>query len=750
MERRLAAILAADVVGYSRLVREDEAGALAALKGHLDELIEPKIAERKGRIVKLMGDGLLAEFPSAVEAVQCAVEIQHWVGARTAEVAEERRVAYRIGINIGDIVVEGDDIYGDGVNVAARLEGLAEPGGICVARNVFSQVKDKLALTMEHLGEHEVKNIAEPIAIYRVVLDEQATALVTPVVPKPTKPASRRWVAAASAAAAIVLVAAAGGALWWQPWAPDVEPASIERMVFPLPDKPSIAVLPFANMSDDPSQEYFADGMTEDLITDLSKISGLFVISRSSTFTYKGRNVKVREVAEDLGVRYVLEGSVRRADGKVRINAQLVDATTGHHLWADRYDRGYTEIFVLQDEVIGRIVAALAVKLTDVEQEQVTRAPTENLEAYEHYIRAEQRRYSYDRFDLGVALGSYKEAMKLDPRFAQAFAGHALVLAEQLRLDETGLMPADLAREQSYESVTRALSLNPELSRAHSVLAVLQLVDEQHDEAVESARKAVLLDQNNAEGYANLALVLAYSGRPAEAWAAMQFALRLDPKPQAALHLISGEILFMDGQYNKAIKAFQNYRDTRSGCAECQLGASLQIAMTLAQLNRLDEANAEIKSVLDVSAWRNLGYTRLLYGYTKRKKDLDFRIDALRKAGLPEWPQGFSGSAGDRLKGPEIEALLFGKRWLGHSQIDLRAFAQKTDENSSVRYYLRGSTWDGTVSVEGDTICYRFSSVLLGRKACGHVYRNPDGNVEDTNEFVAVDAFDVHHFSPKE
>ena len=282
------------------------------------------------------GVGALMEFASVVDAVAFAVEVQCAMGNRNADVPEDKRIVYRIGINIGDIIVEGDDIYGDGVNIASRIEGLAEPGGICIARNAYNQVKGKVDLNFEHLGEKEVKNIAEPVSVYRVLIDEAAAALITPVTARADR--SRRvWLPAV--AAAVVLVVAMGGALWWQPWAPDVEPASAERMALPLPDKPSIAVLSFDNMSDDSSQEYFADGIAEDIITDLSKISGLFVIARNSSFTYKGKPVKVRQVAEDLGVRYVLEGSVRRSGDRVRITAQLIDATTGGHLWGERYDR---------------------------------------------------------------------------------------------------------------------------------------------------------------------------------------------------------------------------------------------------------------------------------------------------------------------------------------------------------------------------------------------------------------------------
>jgi len=309
VERRLTTILAADVVGYSRLMAADEAGTLTSLKAIRRELIEPKTTEHHGRVVKLIGDGTLMEFGSVVDAVNFAVDVQRAIAERNAGVPEDRRITYRMGINIGDIIVEGDDIYGDGVNIAARLEGLAEPGGVCVARNVFNQVKAKVEVGFEDLGAQDVKNIPEPVQVFRVLLDAPATDDGT--VAAATAKRSVRWPVVAGGLAVFAIVA--GIALWMRPWEPAIELASVERMAFPLPDKPSIAVLPFTNMSGDPEQEYFADGITEDLITDLSKISGLFVIARNSTFSYKGQQVTVRQVAEDLGVRYVLEGSVRRA-----------------------------------------------------------------------------------------------------------------------------------------------------------------------------------------------------------------------------------------------------------------------------------------------------------------------------------------------------------------------------------------------------------------------------------------------------
>ena len=324
MERRLAAILAADVVGYSRLMEADEE-ATARTLGAYRKIVDGLVADHDGRVFGSAGDSVVAEFPSPVEAVRCAVDIQRELEARNADLPEDRRMRLRIGVNLGDVIVEGDNLLGDGVNIAARLETLADPGGICLSRSVFDQVKKQLDLGYEDLGEHEVKNIAEPVRVYRVLTDPAAAGKVIGA----TKPATPAWKRVALAAAVVVLVGVAGAVGWQRPWEPKVEPASVERMAFTLPDKPSIAVLPFTNMSGDPEQEYFADGMTDDLITDLSNISGLFVIARNSVFTYKGKPVKVRQVAEELGVRYVLEGSVRRAGDQVRVNAQLIDAVTG-------------------------------------------------------------------------------------------------------------------------------------------------------------------------------------------------------------------------------------------------------------------------------------------------------------------------------------------------------------------------------------------------------------------------------------
>ena len=735
VQRRLAAILAADVVGYSRLMGEDEAGTLAALRAHREELIEPKIAEHEGRVVKLMGDGLLAEFPSAVEAVQCAVEIQHTMGARNADVPEDTRIAFRIGINIGDIIVEGEDIYGDGVNVAARMEGLAEPGGICVSRTVFNHVKGKVELDFEDLGEQRVKNIAEPLRVFRVLIDPQDRGTRV----RATGPRRPRWAWPVGALAALIV--AAGAALWWQPWAPAVETGGAEETVPPLPDKPSIAVLPFKNLSDDAAQDYFADGITEDLITDLSKVSGLFVIARHSVFTFKGKAVKVQEVAEELGVRYVLEGSVRRADAKIRINVQLIDATTGGHLWAERYDRDLIDIFALQDEVIGRVVDSLKVRLTDAEETQIARPPTDDLEAYDYYLRAERLGHGYSG-KWGEALALYQRAITLDPTFAEAHAGLARVAASVWRWDENDAMPGPVARKQAYESASRALALNPATARAYLALRTLQLADGRYEEALESARKAVALEPNNSETYAGLAGVLVGAGRHDEAWSAMQTALRLDPRPPPQFLGDLGWVLFHSRRYEEAVEPLERARAAGVDYLET-------LSAVYARLGRDEEARETVEAILERFPAENLAHFRVLYAPYKRKEDLDHFLEGLRMAGIPEWPFGHEAPLEDRLDQGAVEDLAFGRTWLGRTRGGDPFIQQFSDDGTFAYRDATGNLRTGAARVEGNMYCERTEIFLLGRPDCGYLYRNPEGRPEDGNEYVHLGVTTVRTFSVK-
>src|SRR6266550_2627521 len=414
MERRLTAILAADVVGYSRLMGSDEAGTLTALKDVRTGFIDGKIAEHQGRVFKLTGDGILAEFPSVVNAVACAVELQHGIRERNADVPQDRRIEFRIGVNLGDVIVEGADIYGDGVNVAARLEGVAKPGGIAISHSVRDQVGNRLDLVFEDTGEQKLKNIERPIRVYNVSIEQVAVRHNKGRAPVPE-------------------------------------------------ERPSIAVLPFNNMSGDSEQEYFSDGITEDIITDLSKVSGLSVVARHTAFTYKNKPVNVQEVGRELGVAYVLEGSVRKAGARVRVTGQLINSKDGTHIWADRFDRELTDIFAIQDEITHAIVEQLKVKLHPQERKSIYQAPTDNIEAYTYYLKGRQFMQRHSKSNYQLARRMFANAVGLDPLYARAYAGIAdcdsfLFLHYHL---EAGI-------DTILATAAKALALDNRLAEAHA------------------------------------------------------------------------------------------------------------------------------------------------------------------------------------------------------------------------------------------------------------------------------------------
>ena len=426
-KRKLTAIISADVVGYSRLMDDNEEATIRTLTDYRASM-SMLIQQYRGRVVDTTGDNLLAEFASAVDAINCVVEIQRELAERNTELPYERQMEFRIGINVGDVIEEENRIYDDGVNIAARVEGLAEPRGICISGRVYDQVENKLDFKYEYMGEKKVKNIAKPVRVYRVLSHPGAAAHR---VIEAKGAMERKWRRAGLVIAAIVIVVAGAFAIWnFFLRHPPIEPASVEKMAFPLPEKPSIAVLPFVNLSDDPKQEYFADGMTDDLITDLSQISDLFVVGRNSTFTYKGKPIKIRQVAEELGVRYVLEGSVRKADNQVRINAQLTDSTTGGHLWAKRYDGHLDDVFGLQDKITRKIVAALAVKLSAGEQEKVTHKETDNIEAYDAFLKGWEHYRRWTPEDFRKAIPYFERAIELDSHYGRAYAAMASTYLE--------------------------------------------------------------------------------------------------------------------------------------------------------------------------------------------------------------------------------------------------------------------------------------------------------------------------------
>jgi TolB-like protein/class 3 adenylate cyclase len=468
-KRKLSAILSADVKGYSRLMGEDELGTVRTLEAYR-EMLGEVIRNYSGRVVDSPGDNVLAEFASVVDAVESAVEIQQELKAKNAELPENRRMEFRIGINLGDVIEEGERIYGDGVNVAARIEGLAEGGGICISRTAFDQVKNKLKLGYEYLGEHSVKNIAEPVRVYRVLMEPEAAGKV--IGEEKLRP--RQWRGVAIGVVAVLIIVAGALAIWNFYFRPAFEPASIEQMAFPLPDKPSIAVLPFENMSGDPDQEYFSDGITENIITALSKVHNMFVIARNSTFTYKNRAVKIQQVAEDLGVRYVLEGSVQKTGDRVRITAQLIDAITGNHLWAERYDRDLTDIFALQDEITKKIITSLHVELTVGEDARLYGQTTDNFEAYLKFLQGNAHLMRLNKDATILARKMFKEAVALDPNFIFAYVNLAWTHTFDAAYGWAKSRVKSL--EAAEEFAQKALSLDDSFAGTYGVLGSVQLL----------------------------------------------------------------------------------------------------------------------------------------------------------------------------------------------------------------------------------------------------------------------------------
>jgi len=742
VERRLAAILAADVAGYSRMMEADEAGTLARLKGHLNELVRPAIAARHGTVVKTTGDGLLAEFPSVVEAVECAVEIQRGMIPRNAAEPDGCQIRFRIGVNLGDIILDDGDIFGDGVNVAARLEGLAEPGGICLHRDVRSQVRNRLPLAFEDMGEVEVKNIERPLRVYRIVLDGSAPP------PAPAKRASRtkQGRLIPIGVATVLLLVLAGGSAWL--WFRQGLTEEATPLAASLPtDKPTIAVLPFANISSDAEQQYFVDGLTEDLTTRLSTVSGLFVIARTSVMGYAGKTVTPQEVRRDLGVRYVLDGSVRKSGDRLRINANLVEAENAEQVWAEQYDRQLTEIFALQDEVIEHIVSALAIKLTAVEEKQIARVPTENLEAYDNYLRAEtEGYYRQDSLTYIRALGFYSKAIELDPAFADAYAGYARVAVEVWRNNSDQALPAPVARKRAYDAAGRALELDPTNARAHTVLAFLQLSDGRHEEAIASGKRAVELNANDAEAHANLGMVLSYAGRREEAISAIGNALRLNPMAPTGLRLLAGIVFFNAEQYDRAIAELEPVVEAWPDAETPREYLSAAYALN----GDAERARLQVEAMEDIPQ-HNLAQYRLTYAdQYNLSADLDHFLKGLAAAGLPEWPFGFKGDPKDRVAGQALKALLLGHTWDGYSPLgDERKapFMLQVDAQSRVAYRGANTFLTGEARIENDQICMRFDGYFKGRWLCGAVFHDTKTTAGAGQGYVYVLPDGLRYFS---
>ncbi|MEE4265058.1 MAG: tetratricopeptide repeat protein [Desulfobacteraceae bacterium] len=576
-KRKLTAIFSADVAGYSRLMGDDEVGTVQLLKEYR-EIMYQFIQQHRGRVVDSPGDNLLAEFFSVVDATECAVKVQEKLNLLNSDLPKNKRMEFRIGINLGDVIEDGTRIYGDGVNIAARVEGLADGGGICLSGSVFDQIEGKIPLNYEYLGEQTVKNIKNPVRVYRINLKSEKIF-------------------------------------------------AFEREL-KLPDKPSIAVLPFDNMSGDSTKEYFSDGLTEEIITGLSKIPKLFVIARNSTFTYKGKPVKVQQVSRELGVKYVLEGSVRSAGERVRITAQLIDGMTGQHLWAERYDRQMKDIFAIQDDITMNIMIALQVKLTEGEQARLGSKSIKNLEAYIKVLKANKLFFEFNKESLILARQKYEEAIDLEPDFAAAHGGLAASYMMPLWVGWEDSPHQALAK--ANEHTQRCLALDDTNAFAHAILGALCLVQHQWDKAIAAGKRAVTLSPNSANILALFAVTLKSVGRVDEALTMIEKAIRLNPMPpEWYLHEL-GTYYRLLGRYDEAIAVLKRNLDH----GRDYLMSMINLTATYSMAGKLDQARAQAREVLSIMP--DFSAKQFMKGFPyKDQKIIDDFIENLCKAGLP-------------------------------------------------------------------------------------------------------------------
>jgi adenylate cyclase len=620
--RKMSAILSADVKGYSRLMSADEEGTVKALND-CREIIARCVEDHRGRIVDSPGDNVLAEFVSTVEAVKCAVKIQEELKLRNADLPESSRMEFRIGVNLGDVIEEEGRIYGAGVNIAARLEGLAEAGGICISGTAFDQVKGKLSLGYQFVGKQTVKNIPDPIRAYKVLMGPEHVGKVI----GEKKPKKWRWVQAAALMVALIAGAFFISNIYFGP--PPIDSASLDKMAYSLPDRPSIVVLPFENMSGDPKEDYFSDGLTEQIITTLSGYPRLFVIARQSAFHYKGTPVEIPKVAEDLGVRYVLKGGVQKSGDKVRITVQLIDAITGSYIWSDRYDGQLEDIFDLQDEITIQVTNNMVAELVEGEQARRWTKKVTNLKALEKHYKAQGLFCRHTKEDYDKARPLFEEAIALEPDFVwpYVYLGYLHGSSASRGWSES----PDKSRQTQFELAQKALAIDDSHDGAHSLLAAYYIGTRQYDKALSEAERAVALNPNAFDARMFMGLILGSLGRGEESVLYSKQALRLNPFPGVYVYFALGRAYFMTEQYEesiatwkKALKASPNF-----------ILAHILLAACYSSLGRDAEAKAEAKEVLRIDP----KFT--IESYAKRleyndKADIKREVDALRKAGLPE------------------------------------------------------------------------------------------------------------------
>jgi adenylate cyclase len=622
LTRKLTAILSADAEGYSRLMGDDEDSTIRTLTSYI-ETMRTCIQDHRGRVVDAPGDNLLAEFASVVDAVSCAAAVQKRLFELNAKLPEKRKMQFRIGINLGDVVAEGDRIYGDGVNIAARLEGLAEGGGICISRSAYDQVKNKLDLGYKYLGEHTVKNIADPVRVYRVLMKPEAAGKVF----GEKRPRLIQWTLGVVAVSVLILGATAV-AIWYFYFrsAPSPETAaSTLKTAFPISEIPAIAVLPFKNLSEDPEQEYFSDGITNDIITDLSKFRNLFVIASNTVFTFKGKSVKITELGKELSVQYVLEGSVQAAGERVRINAQLIDATTGNQIWAQRYDRSKKDLFTLQDEIIQTIVRTLEFKIETAELARVMHKDTTNYQAYDYLIRGTWYRLQSTRSSIRKARQMFEKAIELDSQYASAYTALGWCYHLQVEFGWTEFI--EQTSQRAVSLAQKALSLDDFQPSAHELLGSIYIRQGQYDLAIAELQQALDLNPNDALFHSEMGEVLLYSGQTDAAIKFMETGLRYNPRPAPGIYMELGLAYYLKERYDDAVRILQQ------GLAKKPdfVGHLIVLTAAYAQLGRAEDAKLSAQKVLRRHPFFEVESYATIFQNLSNRKHLR---DGLRKAGM--------------------------------------------------------------------------------------------------------------------
>jgi len=732
--RKLRAILSADVKGYSLLMADDEAFTIQTIKEYRN-IISSCIEQHTGRVVDSPGDNILAEFASTVDAVQCAVEIQRLLKKENDRFVEDRRLVFRIGVNIGDVVHDGDRIYGDGVNIAARIEGLAEPGGVCVSRNAYDQIKKKLGFEYEYLGEQQVKNIKDPVRVYKVLMTPADAAKL---VDDERKPSKAKWIVAVAAVTSIIIFVIVWQLFEQKPMV--VKEEAVQHLAPVSSDKPSIAVLPFTNMSNDPEQEFFTDGMTDELITNLSKISGFLVISRNSSFVYKGKTVPIKQVANELKVKYVLEGSIQRVGDRVRIRAQLIDGTTDHHIWAESYDAVMENIFDLQDKITKNIASVLEVKLTTKEQNRLAAKETANIQAYDAFVKGWEHLLRETPDELEKAISLFEEAIELDPMYSRAQAALAWAyLSSSLRLMwQDFIEPHNRLRLMARKHLELAMR-NP-TSTAHLVASKMALFRRQYEESIVQAELALAFDTNDPESNLNMALVLMATGKPEEGLEFVNKTLQLDPRNMGAPLAAAGMAYFILGDLQKAATMTERAIDHNPTIA----GRYESLSAIYALLGRIQDA--QVAHDESLKAW-DFGrfpadLTTIMSSFlVKDRQVADRYADGLIKAGWLGSPsEYYKIYEENRLTGEEIRTLVLGQEitlhefdriyWIDHS------IKGRAKDISRLR---EGKWW-----IEDDMLCYQMESgTVKGLNDCGEIYQNPDSSPGSEKQYLYVTDYSI-------